>query len=212
MKQVRKACNAMAPRMNSKNECNRKRCTFWLLSFILIGQILLMLSSTSVYADERDVEITDLKASDGSKVEVVDSLKVGDLLLTDRNYTITAIPDKYLSLPWIRTANNSKKVEKVVISFNIDREANIYIVWDPGAPERDWLISGYTLTTDIINTTDAPKKIYKSNQPFPPGEVKTYEAMADAGFYVIIVEGTGKGMDIECSGKLAQTWGCIKVP
>ena len=175
----------------------------------LIVSLLLTLYS-GVYADERDVKITDLKASDGSKVEVVEGLKVGDLLLTDRDYTITEIPDKYISLPWIRTANNSKKVENVVISFNIDREANIYIVWDSGAPERDWLNNDYTLTTDIINTTDAPKKIYQSNQPFPPGEVKTYEAMADAGFYVIIVEGTGKGMDIERSGKLSQTWGAIK--
>ena len=180
------------------------------VTLALIILLFLVPGFWGVYAEERKVKITDLTASDGSKVEVVDSLKVGDLLLTDRNYTITEIPDKYLSLPWIRTANNSKKVEKVVISFNIDREANIYIVWDPGAPERDWLINDYTLTTDIINTTDAPKKIYKSNQPFPPGEVKTYEAMADAGFYVIIVEGTGKGMAILSSGKLAQTWGSIK--
>jgi hypothetical protein len=64
-------------------------------------------------------------------------------------------------------------VENVIISFKINQEAYIYIVWDPGAPERDWLKNNYTLTTDILNTTDAPKKIYKSNNPFPPGEVKT---------------------------------------
>jgi hypothetical protein len=138
----------------------------------LIVFLLLTLYS-GVYAVERSIKITDLKASDGSKVEVVESLKVGDLLLTDRNYTITQIPDNYLSLPWIRTANNSKKVENVIISFKINQEAYIYIVWDPGAPERDWLKNNYTLTTDILNTTDAPKKIYKSNNPFPPGEVKT---------------------------------------
>ena len=122
----------------------------------LISLLFLAPGFWGVYAEERKVKITDVKASDGSKVEVVDSLKVGDLLLTDRNYTITEIPDKYLSLPWIRTANNSKKVENVVISFKIDREAYIYIVWDPGAPERDWLKKDYTLTTDILNTTDAP--------------------------------------------------------
>ena len=41
----------------------------------LIGLILLALSAI-VYADERSVKITDLKASDGSKVEVVEELKV----------------------------------------------------------------------------------------------------------------------------------------
>lgn len=75
----------------------------------MVVVFLLLALYNGVYAVEDSVKITDLKASDGSKVEVVDSLKIGDLLLTDRNYTITQIPDKYLSLPWIRTANNSKK-------------------------------------------------------------------------------------------------------
>ncbi len=174
----------------------------------LIGLLLLALLARGVYA--REVKITDVKVSDGSKIEVVENLEVNALLFTDRNYTITEIPDKYLGLPWIRTSNNSKKAPNVEISFKIDREAYIYLVWDPGTPQRDWLKKDYTLTTDIINTTDALKKVYKSKPPFPLDEVKTYEAVGDAGFYVIIVEGTGKGKAVKPSGKLAQTWGAIK--
>jgi len=175
----------------------------------LISLLLLALVAKGVYADdERYVEVTDVNTSDGLKIEVVEELKVNDILFTDRNYTITEIPEKYLSLPWIRTSNNSKNSPNVEISFKIDREANIYLVWDPGTPESDWVKAGYTLTGDTINTSDALKKVYKSNNPFPPGEVKTYEANAPAGFYTIIVEATGKA--IKRLGRLTQTWANLK--
>ena len=177
----------------------------------LICLFLLALGARGVYADDavRNAKITDAEGSDGLEVEVVEGLEVGALLFTDRAYTITEIPEQYQGLPWIRTSNNSKKSANVEISFNIDREAYIYLAWDPGTPGQPWL-ADYTLTGDTINTSDALKGVYKSNNPFPPGEVKTYEAVADAGFYTIIVEGIKQPGKIERWGKLARTWGRIK--
>jgi len=180
---------------------------------ILIG-ISLAVACYSTYAagtSRSEIKVTDLKANSGLAYEVDESLEVGDKEYTDRDYTFTDIPDYLLGLTWIRTANNDKKNPNLEVSFKIDREAYVYILWIARDPaNQDWLQKNYVKTGDIVNSTDEPLAVYKSKKPFPPGEVKTYAANTGAGMYVIVLEPTGKKAAVKPQGKIAVTWAKIK--
>jgi hypothetical protein len=157
------------------------------------------------------IEIANLEVNSGLAYEVTENLGVGDKEYTDRDYTLTSMPDYLVGLTWIRTANNDKQNPDLEVSFEIDREAYVYILWvarDPAA--QDWLQDNYTLLEgDEVGSTDEPLAVYKSNTPFAAGEVKTYAANTGAGLYVIVLEETATS-SVKASGKLATTWSSIK--
>jgi len=162
-------------------------------------------------ASHPKIKVTDLKANSGLTYEVDESLQIGDKEYTDRKYTFTDIPDYLLGLTWIRTANNDKKNPNLEVSFKIDREAYVYILWIARDPaNQDWLQKNYAKTGDTVNSTDEPLAVYKSKKPFPPGEIKTYAANTGAGMYVIVLEPTGKETPVKSQGKMIATWGRIK--
>ena len=79
------------------------------------------------------------------------------------------------------------------ISFTIDAEAYVFILWIArDAAAHDWIQNNYTLKEgDEVGSTDEALKVLKSNEPFAPGEVKTYATNTGAGLYVIVLEATG---------------------
>ena len=70
-----------------------------------LGLLFSLFSAVNIWA----LKITGLQSSDGRKHELVeDGMDAGDLLCTDRAYTITGVPDRFSDVVWIRTANDSK--------------------------------------------------------------------------------------------------------
>ena len=180
-----------------------------MLSVILfLTTLLFTISASDVCAA---VEVTDLESNSGLVYEAADNLQVDDKEYTDRDYTFTDMPDYLMGLTWIRTANDDKQNANLEISFKIDVEAYVYILWiarDPGA--QDWLQNNYTkIEGDEVGSTDEPLAVYKSNDPFPAGEVKTYAANTGAGLYVIVLEEIAAS-PVRPLGKLATTWSMIK--
>ncbi len=183
------------------------------ITSLLIG-FFLVTTCYFVYAagaSRSEIKVTDLKANSGLTYEVDESLQIGDKEYTDRKYTFTDIPDYLLGLTWIRTANNDKRNPNLEVSFKIDREAYVYILWIARDPaNQDWLQKNYAKTGDTVNSTDEPLAVYKSKKPFPPGEIKTYAANTGAGMYVIVLEPTGRKTPVKSQGKMIATWGGIK--
>ncbi len=181
-----------------------------LFSIFLTVSLIYTASASDV---RTEIEITDLViANSALSYEVAEDLQVGDKQYTDRDYTWIVLPDYLVGLKWIRTANDDKKNPDVEISFRIDVEAYVYILWIARDPaEQDWLQDNYTLLEgDEVGSTDEALKVFRSNEPFAAGEAKTYDANTIIGMYLIVLEATGGVQAVEPSNKLSVTWGKLK--
>ncbi|MFC1713784.1 hypothetical protein ACFL6S_08955 [Candidatus Poribacteria bacterium] len=167
------------------------------------------------------VSITNVVVSDGNPAMVDDGLQVGDKAYSDRNYTFGEIPEKYLGLPFIMTPMSSSKdpIEPgLEISFDIDREAYIYLVWATKEAPREWLTDAYVNTEDQIFMGQGmqawpelhDREVWRSEESFKPGKVTTYEVTQDAAIYIIFVEEAKSGMAVSPSRKLTISWGALK--
>jgi hypothetical protein len=179
---------------------------------ICIPLMLACLCAASADDFRSEIEVTDLEANSGLAYEVAENLEEGAKEYTDRDYTLTSMPDYLVGLTWIRTANDDKQNPDLEVSFKINVEAYVYILWIARDPaEHDWLQDNYTLLKgDEVGSTDEALKVFKSNDPFAAGEVKTYAANTGAGLYIIVLEATGKMQAVEPSNKLTITWGRLK--
>ncbi|MFC1717364.1 hypothetical protein ACFL6S_27135 [Candidatus Poribacteria bacterium] len=182
------------------------------LLVLCFGTILLIMISANVWS----LEVTDVQSSDGKQHELVeDGMKEGDLLCTDRAYTITGVPDKFKDIVWIRTANDSKTTPDLEISFDVDVPVYVYIVWVDKFGDAiagvDWMKDYEDTGDDIMiltNPPDQPMSVYRSEQTTGPGTVTTYNIGAASHMYFIMIEGTSAPVELE--GKLATTWAAIK--
>lgn len=183
---------------------------FLKISGILVCIFLISISTVSAKDVRTDIKVTDLKANSGLKYEVAENLQVGDKEYTDREYTLTGIPDYLLGLTWIRTANNDKQNAALEVSFKMDKDAYFYILWIARDPaQQEWFQKDYTKIEGEVGSTDEPLAVYKSKNTFSAGEVKTYQANTGAGMYLIVLEAIPK-LAVEPLNKLAVTWGKLK--
>jgi YVTN family beta-propeller protein len=103
---------------------------------------------------------------------VLNNLQVGALQYGDRTYTLTSVPAALLGSTWIRSANNSRAYTGTpLVTFNIDRAADVHVAIDDRAAAPSWL-AGWTNTgVKLINseTTARSFTLYRKN--FPAGAV-----------------------------------------
>ena len=78
------------------------------------------------------------------------------------------------------------------------------------AGDRKWLVDQFFDTKELVQSSDEPLTIYESNKPFEKGEVTLEHVNAGNGMYVVVVEGTGKGLAVKPEGKLATRWSALK--
>lgn len=182
--------------------------------------LLIFISLPFFVVTANAVIISNVVVSDGNKAIVDESLQVGDKAFSDRDYTFGEIPEKCLGLPFIRTPMNSSKTPiepDLEISFEVDKEAYVYLVWAEKEPLAKWLMDDYEDTGDIImmgkdmqQWPDLQKRhVWRSEKIFKPGKVTTYEVTQDAAIYIILVEQTVYA--VFSNGKLATSWGRLKV-
>ena len=92
-----------------------------------------------------------------------DLMDVGDEYYVDETYTITgytntttgSLPTQLNNGRWIKTANADKaNTTTNYVSFDIDRNATVYVAYDEGATSLPSWMSGYSDTNLSIQTTD----------------------------------------------------------
>ena len=168
------------------------------------------------------VTIKNVVLSDGNTAIVDSSLASGDKVYSDRDYTFGEVPEKYLGLPFIMMPMNSSKnpiKPGLEVSFEIDKEAYVYLLWATKEPPREWLTDEYINTDEVIFmgedmqqwATLQERQIWRSEEPFKPGKVTTYDVMQDAAIYIILVEEAVSGMEVLPGGKLTTIWGMLKL-
>ena len=138
--------------------------------------------------------IGNVRATGGYVCEAVDNLKVGDLFYTDRQYTFSAVPDAYLGLAYIRTANNfnNRPFGGLTISFDISAPAFIYVAWPADSPMPQWLKTDYVpVRQEIEGSWGRTFWMYHSKAPHPAGRVVNRYTRGLGTMYSIILEPVG---------------------
>ena len=92
----------------------------------------------------------------------------GDLVYSDRAYTLTQIPEVLQNLHWLETANDDKQNStNDFLSFHSEAPVRVYIAYDAGIVARPAWLSGWQATALRIESTDSDYLCYRHD--FPPG-------------------------------------------
>ena len=194
----------------------------WQKTFLVIALTLLAL--VSAYAN--NVEVTNVEDNQGGTYEVT-TLEVGALAHHDRDDILVTIPEEFQGLTNIQTSMDCSGAIDYRLTFDIDRSAFVYIAWNigewgftPGDHDQDpedWFNDGFTDTgKSIYHTRDVMEyRVYKSNEPYPKGEVEIMGVAPnpDDPVYQWMIFFDAAGVAVTApSGKLTTTWAEIKTP
>jgi YVTN family beta-propeller protein len=100
------------------------------------------------------------------------NLQTGVLQYGDRTYTLTSVPAALLGATWVRSANNSRAYAGTpLVSFNIDRTADVHVAIDDRTTAPTWL-SGWTNTGLKLTNSESPARSFTLlRKSFPAGAV-----------------------------------------
>jgi polygalacturonase len=142
--------------------------------------------------------ITDLVIYDSENAQdwsIQSNLQIGDLLFGDRDYTIMTIPEKYIGVDWIRSANDSKGYEgDPLVSFRISDSANVIIAFDDRLTIRDWLSDWTDTGEDMTNNESTPRTFSLFTRKFTYNDTIELGPVAQtsgANNYIILVKKLG---------------------
>jgi hypothetical protein len=118
--------------------------------------------------------ISNLSVSDtsrASKWSVQQNLQVGDVLYSDRTYTLTAAPALVLGASWIQDANGSKAFTgNPLVTFTVNQQATVLVGMDKRVGRPSWLDSTWT-DTGLAETGTGPVTYELFERTFPGGSV-----------------------------------------
>jgi polygalacturonase len=142
--------------------------------------------------------ITDLVIYDSENAQdwsIQSNLQIGDILFGDRDYTIMTIPEKYIGVDWIRSANDSKGYESdPLVSFRISDSANVIIAFDDRLTIRDWLSDWTDTGEDMTNNESTPRTFSLFTRKFTYNDTIELGPVAQtsgANNYIILVKKLG---------------------
>ena len=182
---------------------------------------LFVVASLIAFAEK--VEVTNIEDNKNGVYQAVELEEKGKFF-HDRDYTITNIPKEFLGLTQVSTSADCPGGQDYRLTFEIDRPAYVYQAWDSrhkrpedrGQEPKSWFTDGYTDTEKTL-VLDAPHPpveyfIYKSNEPYPEGEVELLgidEVIGDPVIMWTIFLEEGQ-LPVSPVGNLTTTWGDIK--
>ena len=190
------------------------------LIYVCIATLFLV---ASLIAFAEKVEVTNIEDNKNGAYQATELEEKGKFF-HDRDYTITNIPKDFLGLTQVSTSADCPGGQDYRLTFEIDRPAYVYQAWDSrhkrpedrGQEPKGWFTKGYTDTEKTL-VLDAPHPpveyfIYKSNEPYPEGEVELLgidEVIGDPVIMWTIFLEEGQ-LPVSPVGNLTTTWGDIK--
>ena len=191
------------------------------LIYVCIATLFLV---ASLIAFAEKVEVTNIEDNKNGAYQATELEEKGKFF-HDRDYTITNIPKDFLGLTQVSTSADCPGGQDYRLTFEIDRPAYVYQAWDSrhkrpedrGQEPKGWFTKGYTDTEKTL-VLDAPHPpveyfIYKSNEPYPEGEVELLgidEVIGDPVIMWTIFLEEGQ-LPVSPVGNLTTTWGDIKI-
>lgn len=109
----------------------------------------------------------------GTETYQVANMGVNATLYVDRDYSFASLPAFLQGAAFIQTGNESKRDKRAsFLKFNLDREAIVYVAYDPRAKALPAWLNGWQKLADKIYTSD-PGTSYLNiySKVFPAGTV-----------------------------------------
>ena len=191
------------------------------LIYVCIATLFLV---ASLIAFAEKVDVTNIEDNKNGAYQATELEEKGKFF-HDRDYTITNIPKEFVGLTQVSTSADCPGGQDYRLTFEIDRPAYVYQAWDSrhkrpedrGQEPKGWFTKGYTDTEKTL-VLDAPHPpveyfIYKSNEPYPEGEVELLgidEVIGDPVIMWTIFLEEGQ-LPVSPVGNLTTTWGDIKI-
>ncbi len=116
----------------------------------------------------------------GQKEFNMSYVDIGDQYYTDREYTITGLPEALKNCLWMKTSNREKYLtDDNYVQFQLKRDATIYIAYDNRASAVPyWLSSGFEQTEYTIQNSDSESNFNVWKGQFSTGDVTLGANMA----------------------------------
>jgi hypothetical protein len=118
-----------------------------------------------------------------------DNLQNGDLMYSDRTYTISGLPAEITGFAWIQTANDSKlSTLDTIASFTAQQDIVVYVGYrDDIATKASWLSSWQDSQLDLANSE--PNTYSLMTKSFAAGSTVNLgnNGSADSGMYIVLI-------------------------
>lgn len=120
--------------------------------------------------------------------QVVNGLSIGDLVYTDRAYTISSAPSLVVGQQYIKTANEDKlSTGNSFFSFMVNLPVTVYVAHDDRISQKPSWLSSFTNTGTNLVTTDTTMSLYRKT--FAAGTVILggNGGATNSSMYIVIV-------------------------
>lgn len=117
---------------------------------------------------------------------VWDTIESGKTVYVDRSYVFTNIPENYIGLEFLRTANDDKYISGPdSVSFNVDEAVTVFVAYDfRNTPIPTWLAT-WNNTGDVIEASHTTMNLYRKD--FDAGVVSLDGNELGNSMYVALV-------------------------
>jgi hypothetical protein len=145
------------------------------------------------------VTVSNVTVASGKTYSVVTGgMIAGAPLYVDRSYTVAGpVSDSLLGATYIRTANDDKAANpgsSTFLSFDVSREAIVYVAMDPALAPPSWLTTAFVKTALVLPSTDNNKRLVVYRRTVSAGRVTLGSNMTTAtqgSMYSVIVVPSG---------------------
>ncbi len=116
--------------------------------------------------------ITGISSATGNSY-TLNNLAVDELIYTDRTYKFTSVPAFLNNAPYIKTPNDDKANKSTAaLTFNLTKNATVYIGYDPRATTLPAWLSGWQKLTDKLGVDDPNiSSLVLYSKTYPAGKV-----------------------------------------
>ena len=124
---------------------------------------------------------------------VWDVIEVGAVQYIDRTFTFNTVPEAYLGLSYLKTANDDKGTTgDPLVSFDVNQDVSVYVAHDDRiTPKPGWLAS-FADTGDNLESRGGSFSLLVKD--FPAGTVALGDNEGDGfSMYTVVVRGQGSG-------------------
>ncbi|MDX1907802.1 MAG: PKD domain-containing protein [Bacteroidia bacterium] len=110
--------------------------------------------------------ISSVSETSASLYEVDCPAAVGELVYTDRNSSITALPGILSGADFVRTAHADRnRTSASFLTVTLSQAATVYLAYDSRATTVPSWLSTWTATGQQVGITDAPMNLYSKSYP-----------------------------------------------
>lgn len=143
-------------------------------------------NSSKIFTHSLGLKLTALTVASGKTYAWESGIDPGNQTYLDRAFSYTSVPPEYVSMQYLRTANDDKASSaSAFISFMTNKPISVYVGYAQTSNLPAWL-SSWSSTGDSLINTDRELHLYRKD--FPAGNVILGGNAGASSMYVVLVD------------------------